>query len=171
MRRSLSVRVSPLSINKIKEAAKSVRKLFGIAQPKIDMGWLLEVLISKGFVIICEANDPRLVGKYALTYPDQNKILISEATYDAAVDGDGRARFTIAHEIGHFFLHKGQMSFARSTNGNHKIFEDAEWQADTFASHFLIDDDYLSDNDTPEYISNLFGTSWQAAKVYVDKYR
>ena len=67
MRRSLSVRVSPLSINKIKEAAKSVRKLFGIAQPKIDMGWLLEVLISKGFVIICEANDPRLVGKYALT--------------------------------------------------------------------------------------------------------
>jgi len=171
LRRSLSVRVSPLSIKKIKDAAKSIRKLFGITQPKVDMGWLLEVLISKGFVVICEANDPRLVGKYALTYPDQNKILISEATYDAAVDGDGRARFTIAHEIGHFFLHKGQMSFARSTDGTHKIYEDAEWQADTFASHFLIDDSYLNGSESLEYISSLFGTSLQAAKVYVEKYR
>lgn len=172
MSRDLSVRVAAMSTSKIKDAAKKVRAMFKIRSPKVDIAMLMELFIDKGIIEVCEQGDPRLAGKYALTYPDKDIILISEETYDYAADGDGRARFTVAHEIGHLFMHKGQMSFARSSTGSHKIFEDAEWQADTFASHFLIDDSYLPSKSflqDPSHIADMFGTSYQAAEVYVRK--
>lgn len=174
MSRTLSVRVVARSKDQIKAAAKQIRAMLKIRVPKIDMEMLMESFINKGWIEVCEQDDPRLTGKYALTYPDKDLILISEETYDAAVDGNGRARFTIAHEIGHFFLHRGQMSFARSSQGRHEIYEDAEWQADAFASYFLIDDSYLPKRpflNTPAYISETFGTSYQAAEIYVKKNR
>lgn len=52
-----------------------------------------------------------------------------------------RANFTIAHEIGHFILHRALnlINFSRTTSFViQKIFEDPEWQANTFASEFLM---------------------------------
>lgn len=160
-----------MSKEMLRKAAKCIRAIFGIKTAYVDVAEILERMIGQNFIEICESNDLRLENKYAVTYPDKNLILIDEGTYDAAVDGEGRARFTIAHEIGHFFLHKNQMALARTTVGSHKIYEDAEWQADTFASYFLIDDSYINElNDLcPQNISEQFGTSYQAAKVYISK--
>ncbi len=52
-----------------------------------------------------------------------------------------RANFTIAHEIGHFVLHRvlNLMIFSRTISpAKPRVFEDPEWQADTFASELLM---------------------------------
>ena len=53
--------------------------------------------------------------------------------------------------------------------GGHKIYEDSEWQADVFASHFLIDEKLVTPGMTPDEISFTFGVSLQAAETWYRK--
>ena len=67
-------------------------------------------------------------------------IILRADTYDALCDVSDpkhcRARFTVAHEIGHLILHEG-FALARGAV-RHKHYEDSEWQADTFAAELLM---------------------------------
>ena len=44
-------------------------------------------------------------GVEGITWPD-GRVMLSEKTYCDAVDGNGRARFTVAHEIAHALHHR-----------------------------------------------------------------
>lgn len=68
--------------------------------------------------------------------PDRMKMCIRRDVYEALHNGDLRARFTIAHEFGHFMLHEG-VALARGGSQEHKIYEDSEWQANSFAAELL----------------------------------
>ncbi|WP_370880090.1 ImmA/IrrE family metallo-endopeptidase [Labrys monachus] len=61
-----------------------------------------------------------------------------------AKKGEGRARYIIAHEIGHIYLHDYMPSSFSSTNFRHfkSLPEEqtAEWQAHTFAKYFILPD-------------------------------
>lgn len=108
--------------------------------------------------------------RYAVTYPDKNKIVLQQSVYDALCCGENHARFTVAHEIGHLIMHRNQGAYARSkSNGGHKIYEDSEWQADVFASHFLIDARLVSPAMNAEDVSITFGVSLQAAETWMRK--
>lgn len=95
-----------------------------------------------------------------MTIPQKKEIKI-----DASLKNqEGRYRFTLAHEIGHWVLHsslllvpKGQRTFFNNEiveflSLNHNIFPKAshsklppeEWQANRFAAYLLIDADILS---------------------------
>lgn len=80
----------------------------------------------------------------AATSPDLAKMKIREDIYDALHDTNSplhqRARFTIAHEIGHLFMHDG-VSLARHNSSSHQHYEDSEWQADAFAAELLMPSD------------------------------
>ena len=55
----------------------------------------------------------------ACVYPDQQIIVVREDIYDDLVKNDGRARFTIAHELSHVIL-KHDLTLNRdSFAGNH----------------------------------------------------
>ncbi|KAB2861732.1 MAG: ImmA/IrrE family metallo-endopeptidase, partial [Exiguobacterium chiriqhucha] len=53
------------------------------------------------------------MNEYAIYLPDLNKIVVRADVYEAAASGNPRHRFTIAHEIGHFFLHRDVTKLAR----------------------------------------------------------
>jgi Zn-dependent peptidase ImmA (M78 family) len=103
----------------------------------------------------------------ARTYPDKYLIEIREDVYYAATDGDRRAQFTLAHEVGHLVLHAGldkSVSFARSST-EHKIYEDSEWQADTFAAEFLMPYEIAIQCNDPVEISERFEVSQSAGET------
>ncbi|WP_267424919.1 ImmA/IrrE family metallo-endopeptidase [Methylobacterium sp. GC_Met_2] len=90
-----------------------------------------------------------------------------------------RDRFTIAHELGHYFLHfplvrkrhPGKMMVAtRWVDETDAIQRRAEWEANWFAAAFLMPADAfrqaatLCDNDVSE-LSAKFGVSLHAAKI------
>lgn len=65
-----------------------------------------------------------------------------------------RLRFSLAHELGHYFLHKSiytNLSFnsledwkAFMTNVSESVYKDFEWQANEFAGRFLVPYDFLT---------------------------
>ena len=104
------------------------------------------------------------------TIPGQNKIRIREDVYNAACDGNGRARFTVAHEIGHFLLHTpNSISLCRMEEDTKlRPFEDPEWQANTFASELLAPACLITGHTKTEIMGRC-GLSEKAAKVALAK--
>lgn len=82
-----------------------------------------------------------------------------------------RANFTIAHEIGHFILHRALnlINFSRTTSFIiQKIFEDPEWQANTFASEFLMPYEQCQ-NLTSKEIRRKYHVTMSAAQTRYNK--
>lgn len=131
------------SRNDIRNAAKVIRILDGsendmyfnivkfmeIKLPKIDSGFVFRVM-PKSVMGEC----------HGITFPDRNEIQIREDVYDRAVADSGRDRLTLAHELGHWFLHeKRNISYARMDEGAKIItYRDPEWQADAFGGEVLM---------------------------------
>ena len=79
---------------------------------------------------------------YAYYDPINNIMKIDQDVYLRATEGGVRDRFTIAHEIGHYFL-VDKIAYTRSENEVVPAYMDPEWQANVFASELLIPSDKI----------------------------
>lgn len=77
-----------------------------------------------------------------------------------------RDRFTIAHEIGHFILHKpGMIELARTqTVQDIPIYKKPEWQANTFAGELLAPPQVIRGLSLEE-VSSSCGVSLQVSEI------
>ena len=99
-----------------------------------------------------------------LTY-QSGDIYFRDDVYDNAHDGDGRARFTFAHELGHWMMHRKEFAFARATGPLYKP-TCPEWQANSYASFTLMDSVAIQhSNQCPRALSDLCQVSYRAAEV------
>jgi len=167
--RKNGVIVPPLSTQNIYTIAKSIRAAMN-SPLYVPIDRIYEVLLKliKGFSfeIVTKAE---IGDDHGLTYPDKKIIQIREDIYDGACRGNGRDRFTMAHELGHLFLHRG-VRFARSPKGIEiPVYRNSEWQADTFASGFLVDEGFLRRCESVEEVADTFGISIAAAKCRFGK--
>lgn len=121
---------------------------------------VVELIAGDGFQVLTAEEMGRNEG---LTLPDRGIIQIREGTYIAACNGDGRARDTMAHELGHFLLHRG-IGLARSTPRQSlpRKDEDSEWQADEFAG-LLLAPTHIIRGRTAADIAKCCGLSMQVA--------
>ncbi|MCL1914983.1 MAG: ImmA/IrrE family metallo-endopeptidase [Eubacteriaceae bacterium] len=104
---------------------------------------------------------------YAETLPQQNLIRVREDVYHNAIKGDGRARFTLAHELGHLLMHSnGVIALARNES-IHK-YMDPEWQANTFAGELLVNPG-LCVGRTAVFIAEKSKVSLQVAEIQLSK--
>ena len=82
-----------------------------------------------------------------------------------------RGPFTLIHELGHYLIHyvQGDVKLTRvSDDVNVPIYQDPEWQADTFASEFLMPfEECVCLN--PEEIRKKYHVSRKAAEVRFEK--
>ena len=98
---------------------------------------ILPILIPDfQFEVVPEAE---MGNKHGETYPSKNLIRIREDIYLRAAAGEGRDRLTVAHEVGHLFLHEDDsIALCRLEPGDKlKPYEDPEWQADAFGGELL----------------------------------
>ena len=72
------------------------------------------------------------------TCPQGNFIRLREDVYEKACYGDGRARFTAAHELGHFVLHTNSPLARTRRDDGTAPFRLAEPQANQFAAELLM---------------------------------
>lgn len=131
----------------------------------IDKIYELMPDLLPGFVM--EIRDHEVMGEnHGRAYPATRRIELRQDVYDGMCEGKGRDRFTGAHEFGHLFLH-ANVAFARAiTPGlSIKLYCDSEWQANTFASGFLIDRDALETCRSVQEVAHRFGVSEDAARV------
>lgn len=165
--------VPGLSTQEIRETALMCRHTLrikrGVRAVDIIEMVLPEVLDGFEYEIISRHE---LGDHHARTYPDRNLIQIREDVYNnacnlnrATVNQCGRDNFTLAHELGHLFLHKGAIGLARGNiNRPHERYKDSEWQADQFAAEFLMPYDQIHVGMTAESIQKMFLVSRAAAQ-------
>lgn len=156
-------KVPPLSRIKIRQFANKLRKLLGIPDGEINLVNFIELVLpqlEESFELdIVEAHC--LGHDHARTYPSINRMEIRLDVYEGLIKKRGRDRFTVAHEIGHLFLHRSPTIHARTT-GQHAAYEDSEWQADTFAAEFLMPYEGCLGL-SPEEIQQKYKVSFEAA--------
>ena len=99
-----------------------------------------------------------------MTFPDEKVMHIREDIYQRARGGEGRDRFTLAHELAHLLLHSGQQ-FARRASIDTKPFMQSEWQANCFAGELLMSYKHMTMCKSPVEAAELFKVSTHAAET------
>lgn len=156
----------PLSRQTIEDFAEYIRKRTQCTSCYIDIVKFIELVIPRldpTFNYEYVGEDTLPGGIYAYYDPKENKLNVLESVYQRAIDGVGRDRFTLAHETGHYFMHDDGLTYARSTTAI-PAYCNPEWQANTFASAFLIPRS-LTMGMSIEEIMDTCKVSYQAATI------
>lgn len=100
-----------------------------------------------------------------------HKLTVRDSVLEEARAGRARARFTLAHELGHYFLgHEG----ARRRTANKALYGTsaervAEREADIFASYFLVPTKLAAGLSTPDEIAEVFQMSMPVAEIAFER--
>ena len=162
--------VAPRTEKEIRTAAEQLRKIF---QGENDFMYLdiIRILEFKmpelfpGFHYEI-VDSTEMPDREAEMNPFEYCIRIREPIYIKAMNGDGRCRFTIAHELAHFFMHRNQkLAFGRKAqNGNIPTYMNSEWQANVFARNLLAPLS-MTRGMISQVIETLFGVSRSVAEI------
>lgn len=170
--RPRGVKVPPKKIVDIRIAALSVRQVLGIGSGRFNPERLIDVLSLCGLTV--DIVEDEVIPDEAIEaqfVPALVAIRIPARTHSKLCQGDARALFTFAHELGHFRL-QHEFSFHREEGaGQHQAFEDSEWQADWFAGEFLMPLDTIKRERLfePEDVAEYFDVSYSAARIRLAK--
>ena len=139
-------KVDPRSAKNIELLTLAWRDRLGV--PNVwapDMLRLLEIELPKipklGQFALITRSDLEMGDAEAYTEFNPPHIVVRNSVYQSARKADGRSRMTLAHELGHLVMHPGAAKLRSEwapTNTRLKPFESAEWQANKFASLFLM---------------------------------
>lgn len=163
-------KAEPLSNEDICELTKQLRGILKCSSTaSLNIVAILEHAMPQlyeNFIFSVREKKDMRIDSHAYTDPDNNEIVIREDIYDRARNGEGRDRFTIAHEIGHFILHNTKLLTLTRTYPNEKIkpYEDVEWQADSFAGELLCPACALKKMSVEE-AADYYGVSLSSARV------
>lgn len=156
----------PLSKQAIETYAEYIRKQTQCTSCYMDIVGFIEFVIPKldpTFDYEYVEDEMLPAGVYAYYDPGENKLYVLNSVYVRASEGVGRDRFTLAHEVGHYLLHYDGLAYARSTT-EIPAYCNPEWQANTFASAFLIPKS-LTMSMSVEEIVDTCKVSYQAATI------
>ena len=168
---------SPARETEIEQKAYAWRETldigFDVLSP--DMVSVLELKLPKilpEFYLIVKDNTE--YGVEAYTEFDPPRITATTDVYNGAVIFDGRSRMTLAHELGHLVLHKKAVPLNRAPSQYQALkklpsYCSAEWQANTFASYFLLPEAVIRDYDSVEDVVTFCNVSRSAATVRFKK--
>jgi len=163
----------PKSGKDIARFAMKVRGVLGLENVQwLDVVRFLEYMpfLFPGFCFKIAEEDELPPGVQADTDPVRRIVRVRRSVYNGAFDGNTRHRFTIAHELGHFFLMcEFGVRFSRADpDAKLPAYKDPEWQADCFAGEFLAPS-CLIGGMTAEEVASTFGVSRAAAEIQLRK--
>lgn len=159
----------PASRQRIRGLARIVRRACGYENtPYFPIIHFLEIDLTQiipDFELEVIAHKD-MKNKCGETKPFEHRILLNETIYSKAISGDGFARLTVAHEIGHLLMHGVDSHSLRKVKSSEhlKTFEDPEWQADVFGGELLAPH-YLIDELTIDEIAKFCGVTKRAATI------
>ena len=166
--------VPPLSWAKIEDISDDVRAVLELNdEPRFPVMTVLEFILDHELELLhLEVGSREDMGDAeGFTCPDGTFIRLRKDVYRKAWDGDGRARFTAAHELGHHVLHAGT-PLARVKEGErHPAYCLSEPQANVFAASILMPRRFITEADDIRTVAKRHGVSYEAANIRLNNLR
>lgn len=163
-----SFKVPPRKWAEIADLSDQIRRSFDLSdEPEFPIMELLEeVLYQKLDMVELRVSSVRDMGaSEGHTCPKGSFIELREDVYEDAWRGDGRARFTAAHELGHLVLHT-QVPLARAADGEVvPPYRCSEAQANRFAAELLMPPRFFHPTDDAVTVADRHKTSLEAARI------
>lgn len=166
-----SFMVPPLSWDSIRGKTDQVRHI-------LDMDDVLKFPVIEIIEHVLQAQVPNfslVIGTDATmkraegyTSPDGSFIMLNERVYMGACKDEGRARFTAAHELGHWFLHTNVVLARIPDGAEPPAFRLSEPQANQFAAEILMPVRLITTSDTAATVAARFAVSYEAAENRLD---
>jgi IrrE N-terminal-like domain len=167
-------RVAPRSSKEIEALTLAWRDTLGVPNDWApDILRLLEIELARlpdlGQFALIARSDSEMGDAEAYTQFNPPHIVVRNSVYQLARRRDGRSRMTLAHELGHLVMHPGasklRTDFPDSSARKAKPYEFAEWQANKFASLFLMPLHVIRDFASAAQIAECCHVSIQAAEI------
>ncbi len=165
--------VKPLSIKAIRDFTATIREACSLDKslyfPIVQfIEWVVCDPDSGVDLEIVPVNE--MSNTYGITNTGRNNLRIREDVYVRAIENDNpRDRFTLCHEVGHYFLHQPErVEFARGNNI--PKYRNPEWQANVFAAELMAPLNLIKNMPAQE-IARQCGMSQQAALIRFDECR
>lgn len=171
-RRRRGLMVTATSTKDLRRFSEQVRAVFvGPSQiefPIMDvLEFRLQKLLPDYFLRIGDAGT--MGGDEGRVHAGESWIMLRQDVYEGAWNGQGRHRFTAAHELGHYLLHRNA-GMARMREDHQPIYRDAEWQADEFAGSLLMSPRHRTSFVNADDAARKCGMSPEAARVMLLKH-
>ncbi len=161
----------PKSIEDIRNLANILREVLRLKLDEpIDFTFyldLMSIMFRKqhfNYIVLEDSNEIFKSNDEAHTNIKTGTIYIKESVFKKLEDPSSRSHFTIAHEIGHFFLHFLNGPVLSRTTKPDKQYEKPEWQADQFAAELLMPYEVVKNMSVDEIFAN-YNVSYKAAKT------
>lgn len=159
----------PMQRAELRSLAKSIRKIFQVEDrlyiPVITVLENVMQLIFPNFSYEYVPKEDFPDNKHAETDIVNHIIRIREDVYYGAIDGNGRDRMTIMHEIAHYLLLViCGVKFERNfENADVITYKDPEWQAKALAGEIMCPHELIKSFSADE-VAKKCGVSLSAAK-------
>lgn len=160
--------VPPVSWDQLYEITSKLRDLVGLSHhPNFPIIEVIERVLAGGMELVEFQvwSHEEMGAAEGYTCPKGEFIALREDVYEAACAGDGRARFTAAHELGHFILHSNRPLARLPERASVKPYRLAEPQANQFAAELLMPREFMQRTDSAHDVVNRHGVSTEAAKM------
>ena len=165
--------VPPLDTKKIHSLAQNLRYILDVGNTYVpNMCGIIEhhlpnLVRGYDYAVVDEIRLEGVALAEAQTEFEPVRITFCRETYLRLVDGNPRARFTAAHEIGHLLLHEGLRTLHRMPEKSEAKFQSrsAEWQANEFAAAFLAPKHLLQEFNSPEEAAELMKVSLRVTQI------
>ncbi|WP_229293743.1 ImmA/IrrE family metallo-endopeptidase [Burkholderia pseudomallei] len=168
------MKVAPTSYEKLERVADGLRPLLpkfnglGRSSDAIDCLRVLEQTLPKaGFNYMYE-DVAALQDCAAFTIPERNIVVLREDVYDGLFDDSPFSRSTVIHELSHIVLQHAVTLHRGATLGQHKFFEDSEWQAKALTAAIMMPVEACVAARSAHELAQMCGTSAQSAGYRLD---
>jgi IrrE N-terminal-like domain/Winged helix-turn-helix DNA-binding len=165
-------KVAPMSYAKLEDVAVRLRSLLPTVQGsggfRIDAWRTLEITLRKAGYEYRSEETGSLEDCAAFTIPERRLIVLREDVYDGVTEEKVFSRSTVVHELSHIVLEHA-VTLQRGPVGQHKFFEDSEWQAKALTAAIMMPVEACSSVASASDLAQLCGTSVQAATYRLDR--
>jgi len=142
----IGYKVAPRNRAQLREIATSMRDLLreegcyrtDAGPDYLDATHLLENVLQRAGYAFHPDDSGQLQETVAFAIPDRRLIVLREDIYNSLQEEAPFARYTVVHEFSHIILEHALTLHRGATLGQHKWWEDSEWQANNLAAELLM---------------------------------
>lgn len=160
------LKVAPQSYADLEQVAEQLREYLPLANGerfRIDCVRVLEQTLPQSGFQLRVAETEEIDDCAAFTIPDMGVVVFREDVYHLLHAENVYGRSTVIHELSHIVL-RHSVTLHRGANlGQHKFYEDSEWQAKSLTAAIMMPIAACKIASSPEELASMCGTSVQAS--------